>query len=123
MCGSEQSDAPGYLKGDVDDTLKRLVQQISTEKRIDLIACETAVDHMHVLLRADTREELSRAMNYIKGLSAKRLFEQMPELRMDMGTSNLWQHRYGAKVVPEDALGTVKRYIETQKDRLEKYER
>ena len=111
------------LLGDVDDTVKDIIASVAAEKRIDLIECETAVDHVHVLLRAADRTELSRAMNYIKGLSSKRLFERLPELKLDIGMNNFWQHRYGAKVVPDAAKQSVTQYIRTQQERLENYAR
>ena len=111
------------LEGEVEDTIKELVACIAREKSIDLVEFETCIDHMHVLLRASDRIELSRAMNFIKGLSSKRLFEQMPELNMDIEMNNFWQRRYGWKPVAEEERETVVRYIRTQKERLEKYER
>ena len=111
------------LQGDVDDLVKEIVASISSEKGIDVIECETAVDHVHVLLRATDHRELSRAMNYIKGLTSRRLFERLPELKLDIGMNNFWQHRYGAKVVPEEAKEPIAQYIRTQKERLEKYAR
>ena len=81
------------------------------------------MDHVHVLLRTADRRELSRAMNYVKGATAKRIFEGIPELKLDIGMNNLWQHRYGVKVVPEKARASVARYIRTQRDRVEEYAR
>ena len=111
------------LQGDVDNLAKEIMISVATEKGIDLIECETVVDHAHLLIRASNRTELSRAMNYIKGLTSKRLFEQLPELKLDIAMNNFWQHRYGVKVVPEGAKEPVVHYIRTQKDRLEKYAR
>ena len=111
------------LEGDVEDTVKTLVGTIASEKGIDVLEFETCVDHMHILLRAANRPELSRAMNYIKGLSSKRLFEQIPELKLDIGMDNFWQRRYGWKAVPEGARKSVAQYIRTQHERLESYVR
>ena len=109
------------LEGEVDDRVAELIRSVCQEKGIDLIECETAIDHVHVLLRTSDRQELSRAMNYIKGATSRRLFQEMPELKLDIGMNNFWQHRYGFKVVPEGARETVAEYVRTQKDRLEKY--
>jgi putative transposase len=110
------------LEGDLDDVVKELVVEVAREKGIELLECETAMDHMHLLVRAADRSALSRAMNNIKGLSAYRLFKMMPELKLDIGMNNFWQHRYGSKVVPEGGRQAVATYVRTQKDRLEKYE-
>jgi putative transposase len=111
------------LQGDIDDIVKDLICSTCSQREIDLIECETAVDHVHVLLRAADRQALSRAMNFIKGTTSRRLFEKLPELKLDIGMNNFWQHRYGWKVVPEGGVAPVAQYIRTQKERLEKYAR
>jgi putative transposase len=111
------------LQGDVDDMVRDLISSTCLERDIDLIECQTAVDHVHVMLRAADRQGLSRAMNFIKGTTSRRLFEKLPELKLDIGMNNFWQHRYGWKVVPEGDAAPVVQYIRTQKERLEKYVR
>ena len=57
----------------------------------------------------------------LKGASARRVFQEIPELKLDAHTEHFWQKRFGSKLVPPQAIATVKRYVETQKERLEKY--
>lgn len=42
---------------------------------------------------------------------------------MDAGISNFWQVGYGSKLVEPEAKEQTLRYIRTQWDRLEKYDR
>lgn len=116
-------EAQGLLQGEVAELVKEILRDVAAEKRIDLVECETAVDHVHVLLRAADRKELSRAMNFLKGLTSRRLFERIPDLKLDIGMNNFCQHRYGFKVVPEGGARPVAHYIRTQKEGLEKYAR
>ncbi|MDI6857871.1 MAG: IS200/IS605 family transposase [Dehalococcoidia bacterium] len=111
------------LEGEVGETAKELIAEVAQQRHIELLACESVVDHVHLLLRVGDRSELSRAMNLIKGKTSRLLFERFPDLRMDAKTSRLWQHRYGATIVPDVAGEAVKGYIATQWNRLEKYER
>ena len=111
------------LQGDVEDFVREGIASVAREKGIELIVSGTAVDHVHVLIRAGDRQESPRAMNYIKGLTSRRLFERLPELKLDIGMNNFWQHRYGVKVVPESAKEPIAQYIRTQQERLEKYAR
>jgi REP element-mobilizing transposase RayT len=62
-------------------------------------------------------------MMNLKGVSARRLFERFPELKMDAHTNNFWQAGYGSKIIPLSAIGSLGNYIRTQWDRLEKYDR
>ncbi len=111
------------LQGAVADAALRLMRDVAREKGIDLRASETMVDHVHLLVQAQDRAELSRAMNLPKGGSSYRLLREMPEIKLDAGVSSFWQHRYGAKEVPPAAAASVRQYIETQWDRTEKYAR
>jgi putative transposase len=96
---------------------------VAKDKNIRLLECEIIVDHVHLLVLAEDRTRLSTAMNLLKGVTSRRIFQRFPELKLDARVGAFWQHRYGAKLVSEAAAATVGRYIRTQWDRLEKYER
>lgn len=111
------------LQGEVAGAALRLIREVAREKGIDLRASETMVDHVHLLIRVEDRTGLSRAMNLLKGVSSRRIFREMPAIKIDAGVASFWQHRYGAKEVPPHAESTVRRYIASQWDRTEKYAR
>jgi len=109
------------LQGDVADRAKSLFRQIAFEKGIELRECETMVDHAHLLLSAQP-EGLTRDVKLLKGISARRLLQQFPDIRLDARTDNFWQRGFGFRAVLEDAEG-VAWYIRTQKRRPSAYER
>ncbi len=111
------------LQGEVEKAVKQALHDIAVRHDIRLLECETMVDHVHLLLEASDSAELSTAMHLLKGASARYLLESIPGIRMDAGIAHLWQKRYGARPVPPAAMGSVQRYIQTQKERPEKYER
>ncbi len=111
------------LQGHVAEAALGHIRRIAEEKEIRLSASETVVDHAHLLIEADDRKELSRAVGLLKGASAYRIFREMPEIKLDAGVNSFWQDRFGTKEVHQGAAATVERYIRTQWDRLEKYER
>ena len=111
------------LRGEVGETAKQLMWSVARERNIGLLECGSMVDHVHLLIAAADRAQLSKAMNLLKGTSSRRLFQRFPDLKQDAAVKNFWQHRYGAKVVPEGAEAQVRHYIRTQWDRPEKYER
>ena len=111
------------LQDDIADACKQLMMEIAREKGIRFLACEPAIDHMHLLIDIENRERLSKAMNLLKGISARRIFERFLDLKMDEGISHFWQHRYATKEVEPGAVSAVSTYIETQNERLEKFER
>lgn len=100
-----------------------MIKTVAKEQNIKLLECETMVDHVHLLMGADDRAQLARAMNLLKGASSRRISQRFDGLKLDAGVNTFWQHRYAAKVVPEPAEASVRWYIRTQRDRPEKYER
>lgn len=111
------------LDGELEDRVKQLMLETAARHEIDILALETMIDHAHVLIRVREGQTLASCVNKLKGASARLLFQEMPELKMDIESDHFWQRRYGCKPIPPAAVPTVKRYIETQKDRPEKYER
>jgi putative transposase len=110
------------LQGDVEEAAKKLIVSLAAEKGIDLLECETMIDHVHILLRTDGDRDLSKAVNLLKGACSRRLFQQFPDLSTDAHTNQLWQHRFAAKIVSEVAARRVSAYIRTQAQRPDKYE-
>jgi len=98
------------LLGEVEGAVKRTIRDVATEHDLGLLECETMVDHVHLLLEAADNAALSRAMHLIKGASARRLLDSIPEVRMDAGITHFWQKRYGAKPVEPSALTGVRNY-------------
>lgn len=108
------------LEAEIDEKVKELIPQIAKEKHIAILACETMIDHVHLMLKL-APGDLSRAMFLLKGISSRRIFQTFPELKLDAGIRVFWQARYAFKIVPANALESVKSYISTQKERPEKF--
>ena len=110
------------LEGDLLESARRELAQAADRHGIRLLECEGVLDHFHILVELGELSELSRAMNLLKGASARAIFLEMPDLKHDIHSTSFWQAGYGSTLVPEAAVPTVRRYIRTQWDRLEKYE-
>ena len=111
------------LQGEVLDAARQQFRNIADREGIKLIEYEAIVDHVHKLIDVKDKAELSRAMNYLKGTSARALFLEFPLLKQDAHTNSFWQNGYRYKIVPPDAVDQVRHYIRTQWDRLEDYDR
>lgn len=111
------------LQGEVGDAARALMFEIATEKGIKLVEAEAIVDHVHLLLECEDKASLSSAMMFLKGVSSRRLGQRFPSIYQDAGTAHVWQERYGSKIIPPEGVATVKRYIQTQWQRLESYDR
>ncbi len=110
------------LQGDVDRATKNLIRQAALDKGIRLMECETAVDHVHLLLQLRPDQTLPRVMNLLKGISSRRLHLAFPELKLDSGSDRFWQRGYNFTTVEPGSLTTRRWYVKTQKERLDKFE-
>ena len=111
------------IQGEVVEFVRQQMRSIAEEKQVNILECEAIVDHVHLIIEAPSRPELSKAMNNLKGISSRRLSIQFPAFKQDAAVGSFWQHRYGSKEITPEALPAVSRYIRTQWDRLSSYER
>jgi len=111
------------LQGDIDQTAKDLIREVASEKGISIIECDTAIDHVNLLLRLHPHQTLSKVMNLIKGISSRKLHLAFPELKLDSHSHHFWQRGYNFTIVEPGSLTTRRQYVRTQKERLEKFER
>ena len=110
------------LQAEIDQAMKRFICEIAQQKRIQLLECESAVDHVHLLLRVSDGECLPKIMNLLKGGSSYRLHRAFPELKLDSGSEHFWQRGYDFALVEPGSLTARRRYVRSQKERLEKFE-
>jgi putative transposase len=111
------------LQFEIAEAAKRLIQEIAQSKEIALIECEAVVDHVHLLLECEGKEALSRALFNLKGGSSHQLGLLYPSIKLDAQALHIWQKGYGSKIVAPKDVPAVRQYIQTQWDRLEKYDR
>jgi putative transposase len=104
------------LVGELRDLVLSEVERLAKVAKVTLIAAQTEYDHLHLLLRVDDVRNLSSVMHLLKGSSSRTITLQYPELRAEMGKA-FWQKSFGRRLVTEDQLETVRRYIETQDER------
>ena len=110
------------LQGDVEVKVKEVFQQVAIEKQINLVEFETMVDHVHMLVEVPEPGSLPTALKLLKGRSAYEVFRSYPDVKLDAGVNSLWQDGYRSRLVPPAQIGVVRRYIQTQDQRLEKYD-
>jgi len=111
------------LGGDVDIAVRKFIRELALERRIQLLECETAVDHVHLLVRISEGQSLPRVTNLLKGGSSYRLHRTFPQQKLDSRSDHLWQRGYNFAVVEPGSLTTRRRYVRSQKERLDKFER
>jgi putative transposase len=75
-------------------------------------------DHVHLLISYPPKVALSRLVNSLKGVSARRLrAANLPEVRSKLWGEHFWSPSYCAVSSGGAPLETVKRYVNAQRGR------
>ncbi len=102
------------LVDDVADRLKKLIHQIATEFKAEVIELEIMPDHVHLLVEVDPQFGIHRLVKRLKGTSSRILRSEFPWLKSRIPT--LWTNSYFVATVGGAPLEIIKQYIEQQKD-------
>ena len=101
----------------IGDRLKEIVSTLITDAECSVIAIETDIDHIHVVFKAKPTITLSKLINTLKGLTARRLFKEFPQLKDKLYCGHLWSPSYFIVTVGGAPLEIIKQYVENQRDK------
>jgi putative transposase len=99
----------------IGDRAKEMILQIAKAQDCEILAIETEVDHVHVLVRLKPAHQLSKIVQYFKGSTAFQLFREYPTLKNRLWGGHLWSPSYYAATVGGAPLSTIKKYVEQQR--------
>ena len=107
-----------YRKPVLDDRVEKrlliIIEEIVSKKGYKILEIRPNKDHIHILLELDKKEELPGVVRTPKAVTAKKILEETPHLRVG-NVSHLWARRYAYKEIKPAALDTVRKYIRKQK--------
>ena len=105
------------LTEEIGDRLKEIASTLITDAECSVIAIETEIDHIHVVFKAKPTTTLSKLINTLKGVSARRLFKEFPQLKDKLYRGHLWSPSYFIVTVGGAPLEIIKQYVENQRDK------
>ena len=103
------------LVGDVAETLADLHTSIAQDKGFVLNTQEVMPDHVHLFITAPPKFAPTTIVKIMKGITAKKLFEQYPDLRKQLWRGHLWNPSYYVGTCGDTTKEVIRKYIETQK--------
>ena len=122
-----------YRRLVIDDTIDKLIRDICIEiaKRYELHFVEIGADkdHVHFLVQSVPVLAVTRIVMIIKSITARQVFDTMPELKKELWGSSLWTSGYYAATVGKHGNETVignyvkeqgcaAEYVQIHKDQL-----
>lgn len=98
----------------VEDRFKELVRNKCNEEKIEILAMECHIDHVHLFVSVYPTMNIPDIMKIIKGVTAHSLREEFKELQM---MPSLWTRSYFVSTADNVSSETIKWYVDTQKTR------
>jgi putative transposase len=105
------------LLGDVDTRLEVMLNQIAIDNGFAISEIETDDDHVHLLIDCSPQHSIPSIMKALKGVSARLLFKEFPQLKKKLWGGNLWNPSYFVATVSEHTEAQIRQYIQHQKVR------
>src|SRR4029079_813580 len=113
---------PKYRRGVISErafvTLREAWQQVCKDFECDLEESGWESDHVHLLVAYPPKVALSRLVNSLKGVSARRLrTANLPEVRAKLWGAHFWSPSYCAVSAGGAPLEIVKQYVNKKRGR------
>ena len=100
----------------VEKRLKEILKGISQRYGFEIDTMEVTEDHVHLFVSFPPSVSIAQAVQIFKGVSAKRLKEEFPEMEKRVWGAPLWARGYFASTVNDRTTSeTIRRYIMNQK--------
>lgn len=103
-----------FLIPGVEDRFKELTRQICEELKIQILAMECHIDHVHLSVKCWPKQSPAEIMKEVKGASSHALRDEF-EILSNM--PSLWTRSYFVSTAGNVSSATIKRYVDTQKTR------
>lgn len=105
------------LLNDVDKRLKEVLKQIALDNQFEIAEMESDNDHIHLLVECSPQQSIPSMIKALKGVSARLLFKEFPQLKENLWGGNLWNPSYFIATVSENTETQIRHYIQNQKVR------
>jgi putative transposase len=103
------------LVGDVGERAREWLREISRSLEMTIYAGAINRDHMHMLIGIAPHVSVSKAVQYLKGKSSRRMLSEFPALRKRYWGQQLWGRGYWVATSGNVTDEVWKKYIEDQK--------
>lgn len=88
-------------------------------KGITIIKGSIQSEHVHLLLSIPATLSMAQVMQYLKGISSKKLQEEFSGLRRQFCGQHMWATGYFCRSVGKITDEIIKNYIENQKEDID----
>lgn len=103
------------LDENIEESLKVLLNNIAIDNNFTIQEISGSLDHIHLLIECTPQHYIPNIVKALKGVSARLLLKQYPELKNKLWGGHLWNPSYFVATVSENTEEQIKNYINSQK--------
>ena len=103
------------INGEIENKLKEIIYKIAEDNNFIIEEMETDSDHIHLLIECSPQHYIPNIIKALKGVSARLLFKEFPELKSKLWGRHLWNPSYFVATVSENTEEQIRNYIQSQK--------
>ena len=100
--------------GQVAIRARDILRQIAMEHEIEIITGKVSVDHIHMFISYRPTQNISKIMQWLKGISSRILLSEFAHLRRQFWGKHLWARGYLAVSSGNLTDEMIQQYIEEQ---------
>ena len=104
------------LVGKVAQFVEAEIRRLCEENQWEIGAVHVQEDHVHLFLSAPPRIAPSLIANTLKGITARQVFKQFPDVKKQVWGGSFWSRSFYVGTVGDMTEETVKKYIEVGQD-------
>jgi len=105
------------LNEKIEKALIYLLNSIAKNNGFTIQEVNTDLDHIHLLIECTPQHYIPDIIKALKGVSARLLLKQYPELKKKLWGGHLWNPSYFIATVSENTKEQIRNYIKSQKER------
>ena len=102
------------LSGAVAIRARDVLRQIALEHELEIITGKVASDHVHMFIAYRPTQDVSKIMQWLKGISSRILLSEFPHLRRQFWGRHLWARGYLAVRSGNITDEMIQQYIDEQ---------
>ena len=102
------------LTGQVAIRVRDIIRQIAMEHEIDIISGKVAKDHVHIFISYRPQYDVSKLVQYLKGISSRVLLQEFAHLKRMFWGKHLWARGYMAVSSGNITDEMIQEYIKEQ---------
>jgi putative transposase len=100
------------LRGEVAERTREVIRQVCMSRDLKILQGHVSSDHLHLLISCPPTLSPAKIVQYLKGVSSRRLQEEFPHLKKRYWGQHLWARGYFCASVGVVTAEQIRDYIE-----------